>query len=74
MSVILFAGECYYARGGLNDLVGVYNEKQSAYNVILANANGPLHVRWDWWQIVDQATVKMVDRSECTPHGVDDDD
>jgi hypothetical protein len=58
---ILFAGEDYYASGGIGDfiMVGTEQECLTKYQeMAMMYLQGSTHYRWDWGQIVDHATMK----------------
>jgi hypothetical protein len=58
---MLFGGEQYYARGGMNDFHGFFDEVESAlgyireYNVIQESSDfyDPSHPDIDWWHLYD---------------------
>lgn len=70
---ILFGGEAYYAKGGLNDFEGTFSTLEGAISWA-QHKEQPYQGGWDWWQIVTlkEGVVRMVARTECTPHGADD--
>lgn len=71
MRVLLFAGESYYAKGGMNDFQGIFADVDSAKLIVDANATcGSGYYAWDWWQIIDQNTLEVLARSEWQAHGV----
>jgi hypothetical protein len=72
---MLFGGQCYYAKGGLNDLLLCTESAQDAisYARMLEETTGHKQDGIEWWHVVfvDSATqtAVVVKRSECTPHG-----
>ena len=62
----LFGGQCYYAAGGMNDLIGMYPTLDAAK---AAAAEAVASERVEWWQIVDATSGVVVLRSECKPYG-----
>jgi hypothetical protein len=69
---LTFAGSCFYARGGFNDLAGEADsvaEAKIAALALMEEDHGSESV--DWWQIVDIQTGAVVEASEATPLGGD---
>jgi hypothetical protein len=66
---LIFAGEFYYAKGGMNDFKGVAPTVSWAHNVITQNIY-PAKTRdeWEWWQVVDAETWRVVDQSRDQAH------
>lgn len=67
--VLLFAGESYYAKGGMNDFQGCFTDVHSAMNSVDINLEGPSSKHWDWWQVICQETLDVISQSECQAHG-----
>ena len=73
---LLFGGDCHYAKGGMNDLIGSFDYRQDAIdNGSLRNNlpkfgidSSPLHV--DWYHVYDTVEQKICDWSERLPYGV----
>ena len=62
----LFGGWCYYAAGGMHDLIGRYPSIDSARAAAVeAEKQGQV----EWWQIVDAAEGVMLAQSEFLPYG-----
>lgn len=74
MTVLLFAGESYYAKGGMNDFQGSFYDVYSAMNSVEINQEEKSSLVWDWWLIIDQITLEVLARSEWQAHGVGYDD
>lgn len=70
---LLFAGACYYAKGGFNDFQGAYFDTETAMKIVKANAEGPRHGVWEWWHIINQETLDVLAHSEWQAHGCDED-
>jgi hypothetical protein len=70
MTVLLFAGEAYYAKGGMNDFQGSYSSVESAMNSVELFQYGIFNQLYDWYQIIDQETLEVLARSENQAHGV----
>ena len=69
---LIFGGECYYAAGGLSDLIGWADDEEKAvtlakdfrekgYNVPYTHDSSELlHEEIQWVQVLDTATLKMI--------------
>jgi len=55
----LFAGDCFYARGGMHDFCGEYESIELAMQ----------HAFYEWWHVWDTVDSKCVAASERQPHG-----
>jgi hypothetical protein len=53
----LFAGECFYARGGMHDFCGSYESIELAKQ----------HAFYEWWHVWDTVDGKCVAASERQP-------
>lgn len=58
----LFAGECYYAKGGLNDFVDWFDSLEEALASFEKTDD-------EWYQVMDINCHQCVARSSCLPHG-----
>ena len=72
MTYLLFAGEAYYAKGGMNDFQGAFHDVASAKLVVDAAATATLYGIWEWWHIICQETLDVVERSDYQAHGCDE--
>lgn len=61
---MVFAGDFYYPSGGVDDLIGIYPDLDSAKRVIM---NG----HWEWWHIFSVTDRKVVMESSVVV-GVDE--
>ncbi|MGZ8887927.1 MAG: hypothetical protein ACXW1D_00045 [Halobacteriota archaeon] len=68
---MLFAGEGYYAKGGFNDFQGCFFDIESARRVVEANQASAGYDAWDWWHIIDNETLEVLDRSSYQAYGCD---
>ncbi len=68
---MLFGGEFYYAKGGLNDWLGTFNSLEEALEY--KKIHFPGHSALDWFQVFDKESLEIVARSESYAHGADDD-
>jgi hypothetical protein len=58
---LLFAGDEYYPSGGWQDYKGRFDSVKEALKAAASGTkNLDFQGTWDWWQIVDLATGKMV--------------
>jgi hypothetical protein len=61
----LFGGDCYYARGGMCDLIGSFDTEAEAKEAFdSAKANGAIGLDpsdISWWQIFDSVEGKVVE-------------
>lgn len=74
---LLFAGDEYYPAGGWQDYKGRFDSVKEALKAAAGGTrNLDFQGTWDWWQIVDLATGKMVAEgtSEVMPRNPDQDD
>jgi len=60
----LFAGECYYAKGGMNDLVRSYKSLRDANDGAKS-----IDEEEDWWQIMDSKMGVVVMQSTSQAYG-----
>lgn len=65
---LLFAGETYYALGGMNDFQGCADTIAEAKLYFDNHGNGGFR-DWDWFQIVDSETLAVVLQSESQAYG-----
>ena len=77
---ILFAGECYYARGGANDFINTFSTLESAVQTgeHLASIYGDrLYDSIEWWHVFCTETMQSlatdvpIARSDVQAHGND---
>ena len=66
LNVWLFGGWCYYASGGMHDLLGVYPSVDAAK---AAAVEAEQQGRVEWWQIVVASSGVIVAQSEFLPYG-----
>ena len=62
----LFAGQIYYAKGGINDYVSSsfdYLELKQKFNILQEENKRD----WQWYQIVDQH-LNLIEESEKKPY------
>lgn len=79
MMFLLFAGENYYAKGGMNDYIATFKTKDDAVQQgqLLVRAMNSCYRSIEWWHVVEIGEggyIEMVARTKCTPHGNDNDD
>ena len=82
---IIFGGECYYASGGIRDLLGKEDSKETAITLakellgklaITEIVNYDPDEEWtvsheiEWVHVVDTDTCKIIYESENTPFGI----
>ena len=60
---LLFAGDTYYPGGGWQDYKGRFKSRTEALRAAAGGTRNTDLVTgsWDWWQIVDQETGKIVE-------------
>lgn len=67
---LVFGGECYYAKGGVNDLKGKFDLFADATQCVRdGTAEGRKWHAWDWFQIVNGNTGELVTKSHVQAHG-----
>lgn len=54
-TLLVFAGDHYYPRGGIKDFIGVADGKEEALKMIIGTGCP------DWWQIVKKDTMELID-------------
>lgn len=72
---ILFGGDCYYAKGGANDLLGTFDNMTEAIAkgqwLEKTPKPGRVYSDLEWWHVFCTETLEIVAQSDVTPHGVD---
>ena len=69
---MLFGGEFYYAKGGLNDWLGTFNSLEEAFEYKKIQYPEYTYRELDWYQVFDKTSMEIVARSEHYAHGNDD--
>jgi len=65
---LLFAGETYYPKGGMNDFKGDFDSVLETQELFNKNYNNGKYDSWDWCQVVDSSTLKVLFKVG-TPYG-----
>lgn len=68
---LVFSGQYYYARGGMNDYQGTFEHYWQAYNRVEEIMSEHGYGSHDWWQIVDSTTMQVVNQSSEQAYGID---
>jgi len=67
---LLFAGHCYYARGGCHDFIGSFDTTEQATERAIAEeaktSGGP---SIDWWHVLDRDAMTIMASSEVQAFG-----
>lgn len=73
MKYLLFAGQCYYAEGGINDLLSQSNSIEDLILTINSTTTIGADVFTrrpiEWWHIYDMEKRKPIIYSVCQPFG-----
>jgi hypothetical protein len=64
---LLFAGENYYPKGGMNDFKGSFDTVEESENEYYTN-EVQRYNSWEWYQIVDSETLDIV-KQDGSPYG-----
>jgi hypothetical protein len=65
----LFAGDVFYARGGIHDLLATYPTLDVALTAAAVWEANEEIVPYSWWHVIDQTTGQIVGASAAQGHG-----
>lgn len=65
---LVFTGECYYAKGGMNDFKGVFDDLPTAASYCAERLRERGQHADEWFQIVDRSTMQIVEQSDVQAH------
>lgn len=65
---LLFAGETYYPKGGMNDFQGDFDTILEAQKLFNKNYESNKYNSWEWCQVVEITTLKVL-FEVGTPYG-----